>query len=77
MSNAGSKFASSLKRISLLCCLLAPSAFATNILFVGNSFTFAAGTPIMNYRSNTVTDLNRNNTGGVPALFKSFTVQAG
>lgn len=71
------KFASALKRASLLCCVLAPNAFAANILFVGNSFTFAAGTPIMTYRANTVTDLNRNGTGGVPALFKSFTVQAG
>ena len=66
-----------LNRVSLLCCLLAPNAFAANILFVGNSFTFAAGTPIMNYKAHTVTDLNRNGTGGVPALFKSFTVQAG
>jgi hypothetical protein len=31
----------------------------------------------MSYKANTVTDLNRNGTGGVPALFKSFTVQAG
>jgi hypothetical protein len=71
------KFVSALARASLLCCLLAPDAFAANILFVGNSFTFAAGTPIMNYKANSVTDLNRNGTGGVPALFKSFTVQAG
>jgi hypothetical protein len=40
----------------------APGAPAANILFVGNSFTFAAGTPIMTYRANTVTDLNRNGT---------------
>jgi hypothetical protein len=73
----GNKLVSALNRVSLLCCLLAPNAFAANILFVGNSFTFAAGTPIMNYKANTVTDLNRNGTGGVPALFKSFTVQAG
>ncbi len=66
-----------LKTVSLMCCMVAPAAFAANILFVGNSFTFAAGTPIMNYRANTVTDLNQNGTGGVPALFKSFTVQAG
>lgn len=66
-----------LKTVSLMCCMLAPAAFAANILFVGNSFIFAAGTPIMNYKANTVTDLNRNGTGGVPALFKSFTVQAG
>src|SRR5205085_11509316 len=39
--------------------------------------TFAAGTPITNYKANTVTDLNRNGIGGVPALFKSLTVQAG
>ena len=66
-----------LKAVSLACGMLAPAAFAANILFVGNSFTFAAGTPIMNYKANTVTDLNRHGTGGVPALFKSFTVQAG
>lgn len=66
-----------LKTASLMCCMLAPTAFATNILFVGNSFTFAAGTPIMTYKANTVIDLNKNGTGGVPALFKSFTVQAG
>jgi hypothetical protein len=77
MTAAANKFSSALSRASLLCCLLAPHAFAANILFIGNSFTFAAGTPIMNYRSTTVTDLNKNNTGGVPALFKSFTAQAG
>jgi hypothetical protein len=70
-------FVAGLKRAALLCCLATPTAFAGNILFVGNSFTFAAGTPIMTYRAHTVTDLNRNGTGGVPALFKSFTVQAG
>ncbi|GAB3454203.1 hypothetical protein GCM10027321_05220 [Massilia terrae] len=71
------RFATTLRRAALLCCVLAPQAFAANILFVGNSFTFAAGTPIMQYRANTVTDLNQNGTGGVPALFKSFTAQAG
>ena len=29
------------------------------------------------YRANTVTDLNNEGIGGVPALFKSFTQQAG
>jgi hypothetical protein len=71
------KFVPALRQLALMCCLLAPNAFAANILFVGNSFTFAAGTPIMNYKANLVTDLNKNGTGGVPALFKSFTVQAG
>ncbi|MES2016057.1 MAG: DUF4886 domain-containing protein [Pseudomonadota bacterium] len=69
--------ASALNRLSLLCCLLAPQAYAANILFVGNSFTYAAGSPIMTYKANAVTDLNGNGTGGVPALFKSFAVQAG
>jgi hypothetical protein len=49
----------------------------TSILFIGNSFTFGAGSPVQFYRSNTVTDLNDEGIGGVPALFKSFTVQAG
>ena len=49
----------------------------TNILFIGNSFTFAAGSPVRFYRADTVTDLNNEGNGGVPALFKSFTQQAG
>lgn len=50
---------------------------APRILFIGNSFTFAAGSPVMNYRAGTVTDLNNEGIGGVPALFKAFTDQAG
>ena len=50
---------------------------ATSVLFIGNSFTFAAGSPVRFYRADTVTDLNNEGTGGVPALFKSFTQQAG
>jgi len=50
---------------------------ATSVLFIGNSFTFAAGSPVHFYRADTVTDLNDEGTGGVPALFKSFTQQAG
>ena len=49
----------------------------TSVLFVGNSFTYGAGSPVMFYRSGTVTDLNDEGIGGVPALFKSFTTQAG
>jgi hypothetical protein len=71
------KFLSALNHVTLACCLLASNAYAANILFVGNSFTFAAGAPVMRYKPNTVTDLNREGFGGVPALFKSFTVQAG
>lgn len=47
------------------------------ILFIGNSFTFGAGSGAMRYRADTVTDLNGDGIGGVPALFKSFTEQAG
>jgi hypothetical protein len=50
---------------------------ATSVLFIGNSFTFGAGSPVRVYRAETVTDLNNEGIGGVPALFKSFTVQAG
>jgi hypothetical protein len=59
----------------------AAAAPATTVLFVGNSFTFgaAAGAAplVQNYRPDTVTDLNHEGIGGVPALFKAFTVQAG
>ena len=48
-----------------------------SVLFIGNSFTFGAGSPVRFYRSNTVTDLNNEGIGGVPALFKSFAQQAG
>jgi hypothetical protein len=46
-------------------------------LFIGNSFTFGAGSPVQSYRTATVTDLNNEGIGGVPALFKAFTAQAG
>lgn len=42
------------------------------ILFVGNSFTFGAMSGVMTYRKDSVTDLNRDGMGGVPALFKRF-----
>jgi hypothetical protein len=48
-----------------------------SILFIGNSFTFGAGSPVHFYRASSVTDLNDEGNGGVPALFKSFTDQAG
>src|SRR5438876_11193963 len=49
----------------------------TSVLFIGNSFTFGFGSPVRFYRADTVTDLNSEGIGGVPALFKSFTTQAG
>jgi len=50
---------------------------APTVLFIGNSFTFADGSPVRFYRSGTVHDLNDEGIGGVPALFKSFATQAG
>lgn len=50
---------------------------ATSILFIGNSFTYGEGASVRNYGTNTVTDLRQTGIGGVPALFKSFSVQAG
>jgi hypothetical protein len=55
----------------------AHAAPATSILFIGNSFTFGSGSAVRFYRADTVTDLNNEGIGGVPALFKSFTQQAG
>ena len=56
---------------------LAVQAGAPTVLFVGNSFTFSYGTPVRYYRPESVTDLNRKGTGGVPALFRTFAEQAG
>jgi hypothetical protein len=55
----------------------ASAARRTSVLFIGNSFTFGDGSPVRFYRAATVTDLNGEGIGGVPALFKSFAQQAG
>lgn len=49
----------------------------TSILFIGNSFTYGWGSSTRHYRADTVTDLNHEGVGGVPALFKSFSDQTG
>ncbi|HWU54499.1 MAG TPA: DUF4886 domain-containing protein, partial [Rhizomicrobium sp.] len=61
---------------------LPASAQTKTILFVGNSFTFGANSAAHYYKSDTVTDLNGpgpsgKTVGGVPAIFKAFTRQAG
>lgn len=65
----------------LLCVALAlfatPPTSPTTVLFIGNSFTFGAGSAVQKWRPEIVTDLNHEGIGGVPALFKSFTTQAG
>src|SRR6187402_3612157 len=64
--------------LAVSCALGTVEAQSTgSILFIGNSFTFAAGSPVRFYRADTVTDLNGEGIGGVPALFKSFATQAG
>lgn len=57
--------------------LASPWAGATDILFIGNSFTFGAGSAVHTWRADAVNDLNKQGVGGVPALFKAFTQQAG
>ena len=73
-----------MKRLATVLALLlaATPSYAKTILFVGNSFTFGAGSAAHYYKSDTVTDLNPpdakgRTTGGVPAFFKAFTRQAG
>lgn len=61
----------------LFVCIPYVATANTKVLFVGNSFTFGYGSPVKYYRASTVTDLNNEAIGGVPALFKSFTQQAG
>ena len=61
--------------------LLAAGALAAaetprSILFVGNSFTFGAMSDVMTYRKDSVTDLDGDGMGGVPALFKRFADEA-
>jgi hypothetical protein len=52
-------------------------ASAADILFIGNSFTYAAGSAVRTWRADSVTDLNAQGIGGMPALFKAFIQQAG
>jgi hypothetical protein len=57
--------------------LLVPAAAPRSILFIGNSFTFGAGSAVQAWNPGSVTDLNAEKIGGVPALFKAFTLEAG
>ncbi|MES2452945.1 MAG: DUF4886 domain-containing protein [Pseudomonadota bacterium] len=52
-------------------------AATKTILFVGNSFTQGAHSAVRRYRTDTVTDLTGDGTGGVPAIFKLMAQQAG
>ena len=66
-----------IRRLGLALALLALAvpAGAKSILFIGNSFTFGAGSPVQRFHPEQVTDLNGEGIGGVPALFKIFVDQ--
>ncbi len=57
--------------------IVAGRGAARTVLFVGNSFLYGDGSAVRFYRAQSVTDLNGDGVGGVPALFKTFTEQAG
>jgi hypothetical protein len=62
---------------SAMMLVAAAPAPARSILFVGNSFTFGAASPVQRYRPDRVEDLNGEGVGGVPALFATFAAEAG
>ncbi|MBV8500922.1 MAG: PEP-CTERM sorting domain-containing protein [Paucibacter sp.] len=64
----------------LVLALLVAAAQAratTSVLFIGNSFTYGAGSAIMGYRPELVHDLNGEHASGIPALFKALADQLG
>jgi hypothetical protein len=68
--------------IPALCLTAAPALAATKILFIGNSFTYGAHSAAKHYETDQVHDLNPpdelgRTIGGVPAIFKEFTKEAG
>src|SRR6478735_2166489 len=72
-----------MKRLALVAVLVAiavagPHAAAPRqLLFIGNSFTFGELSAVHFWKSGSVTDLNDEGVGGVPALVKAMTVEAG
>lgn len=71
-----------MRKIVLAALLLAAPVQAKTVLFIGNSFTFGEHSALKHWNTATVHDLNPPNAagetiGGVPALFKAFTVAAG
>lgn len=52
-------------------------AKAKKVLFIGNSFTYGASASAQFYRTESITDLNKDGIGGVPAIFKALGKQAG
>lgn len=64
---------------SVLALLTLPAVAGTapTVLFVGNSFTAGMQSPVWRYRASSVNDIHHDDVGGVPALFKLFTIEAG
>ncbi len=77
MTPGRSRPSGALTTLAILALGLATAARADTILFVGNSFTFGARSPVFRFHAAEVTDLNGTGYGGVPALFKVFTREAG
>lgn len=83
-SNSAASF---LVRLLMAACVtglvaMSSAAGARTIVFVGNSYTYGQNSSVRYYRADTVTDLNGpgangKTIGGVPAIFKAFTLQAG
>ena len=65
--------------LAALMCLssVAEAQSGRSVLFIGNSFFYGFGSAVRFYRAESVTDLNSEGIGGVPALFKALTAQAG
>ena len=61
-----------LAMLPLLALLGTQASAATSVHFIGNSVTYGAGAAVHFYRADTVTDLNDEGIGGVPALFRAF-----
>lgn len=65
--------------LTLIVVLAAPAwaKSVQSVLFVGNSFIYGFASQVQYYRANTVRGLDDEGFGGVPALFKRFTNEAG
>lgn len=60
-------------RLLIIACLIASGLQAQSVLFVGNSFTFVP----RDIGVGTVTELNADKPGGVPALFQALAAAGG
>lgn len=63
--------------VSCMAFSLSPAQHPIEILFVGNSFTHGHVAPAQTYNSGLITDANGTGYGGVPGIFKQFTLEEG